>query len=46
MIYTIVAVMFFIATGKPMLSRYELHRTRRERRERLSQRALLCVRSR
>ncbi|MDE0016821.1 MAG: hypothetical protein OXU51_11580 [Candidatus Poribacteria bacterium] len=43
MIYTILAMVFMIATGL-MLSRYERHRTRRERRERLSQRARRCVR--
>ena len=43
MIYTILAMVFWIATGL-MLSRYELHRARRERRERLNQRARRCVR--
>ncbi len=40
---TILAMVFLIATGL-MLWRYELHRSRRERRERLSQRARRCVR--
>jgi len=43
MIYTILVMVFMIATGL-MLSRYELQRTRRERRERLRQRARRCVR--
>ena len=43
MAYLIVAMAFMITTGI-IFARYDLHRTRRERAERLRQRARRCVR--